>query len=27
MTTLFKGLEKFYLTYDGWSLQKDVGTR
>jgi len=27
MTTLLKGLEKFYLTYDGWSLQKDVGTR
>jgi Transposase DNA-binding/Transposase DDE domain len=27
MTTLFKGLEKFYLTYDGWTLQKDVGTR
>jgi hypothetical protein len=27
MTTLFKGLEKFYLTYAGWSLQKDVGTR
>jgi hypothetical protein len=27
MTTLFKGLEKFYLTYDGWALQKDVGTR
>ena len=27
MTTMFKGLEKFYLVYDGWSLQKDVGTR
>jgi len=27
MTTLFKGLEKFSLIYDGWSLPKDVGTR
>ncbi len=27
MTTLFRGLENFYLTFDGWNLQKDVGTR
>jgi hypothetical protein len=27
MTTMFKGLERFCLTYEGWSLQKDVGTR
>lgn len=27
MTTLFKGLEKFHLTFEGWSLQIDVGTR
>jgi hypothetical protein len=27
MTTLFNGLKKFYSLYDGWSLQKDVGTR
>ena len=27
MTTMFNGLKKFYDTYQGWSLQKDVGTR
>ncbi|KHJ39093.1 transposase for transposon Tn5 [Pedobacter glucosidilyticus] len=27
MTTMFKGLNKFYNIYDGWILQKDVGTR
>ncbi len=27
MTTMFSGLKKFYDIYDGWSLQKDVGTR
>jgi hypothetical protein len=27
MTTMFNGLKKFYDTFQGWSLQKDVGTR
>jgi len=27
MTTMFNGLKKFYDTYQGWNLQKDVGTR
>lgn len=27
MTTMFKGLNKFYDIFEGWSLQKDVGTR
>lgn len=27
MTILFNGLKKFYDLFDGWSLQKDVGTR
>jgi hypothetical protein len=27
MTTMFKGLNKFYNIFDGWTLQKDVGTR
>jgi hypothetical protein len=27
MTTMFNGLKKFYDTYQGWTLQKDVGTR
>jgi len=27
MTTMFQGLKKFYDTYQGWCLQKDVGTR
>ena len=26
-TTLIKGLEKFYNYYEGFSLEKDVGTR
>jgi hypothetical protein len=27
LTTLQKGLDKFYITFKGWSLEKDVGTR
>ena len=27
MTTMFKGLNKFYNIFDGWTLQKDAGTR
>ncbi|HEY1061293.1 MAG TPA: IS4 family transposase, partial [Daejeonella sp.] len=27
MTTMFRGLTKFYDIYNGWNLQKDVGTR
>ncbi|HCN84553.1 MAG TPA: IS4 family transposase [Sphingobacteriaceae bacterium] len=27
MTTMFRGLTKFYDIYDGWTLQKDVDTR
>ena len=27
MTTMFKGINKFYDIFDGWVLQKDVGTR
>ncbi|WP_411272820.1 IS4 family transposase [Daejeonella sp.] len=27
MTTMFKGINKFYDVFDGWTLQKDVGTR
>lgn len=27
MTTMFKGLNKFYDIYEGWALEKDVGTR
>jgi hypothetical protein len=27
MNTMFNGLKKFYDIFDGWSLQKDVGTR
>jgi hypothetical protein len=27
LTTLQKGLDKFYIVFKGWELQKDVGTR
>jgi hypothetical protein len=27
MTTMFNGLKKFYNIYQGWVIQKDVGTR
>lgn len=27
MTTMLNGLRKFYIVFDGWMLQKDVGTR
>ena len=27
MTTIWRGLQKFYNIYEGWNLLKDVGTR
>jgi hypothetical protein len=27
LTTLQEGLDKFYSIFNGWILQKDVGTR